>query len=161
MKLIDALKKVDFDEIEYQLGRFCPSLGVHGFKVAFDELCGLQPRDFPGFKIEVTNELDEELRPYVHVCGIDDSDEHVAISLTPWEMWLGAELTKKTLELTWPEIVAHCLYEMTFWGYDQETIRAEVAELDRRAREAEEHPELLIDHEDVMKMLEEEIKKQK
>lgn len=57
------------------------------------------------------------------------------------------------------EIVAHCLWEMTFFGFTQAEIAAERAELERRVAEVEamteeEKKEKLIPHERVLEELE-------
>ena len=64
---------------------------------------------------------------YADVSGIrPEDDQELAIEFEPWETWLGMEIEKPTHErLTSAEIVVHCLWEMTFQGFDQEKIRGE------------------------------------
>ena len=53
-----------------------------------------------------------------------DSKSPFAIEFTPWAEWLGMELDAFTLkEFSEFDIVAHCLYEMTFLGFTQEDIQ--------------------------------------
>lgn len=70
-------------------------------------------------KLEDSNELD------FHVCGIklsveneiDSYDIKFALKETPWEQWLGMEITLETIQnFSATNIVAHCLYEMT-WNH--------------------------------------------
>ena len=47
-----------------------------------------------------------------------------AIEFVKWEKWLGMELAPETLEnFNELEIIAHCLFEMTFFGYEEEEIQ--------------------------------------
>jgi hypothetical protein len=65
-----------------------------------------------------------------------DSETAFAIEMVPWEEWIGMELDPAALK-TYDDadIVAHCLWEMTFCGFDQNAIRQEKEELGRRAEE--------------------------
>lgn len=69
------------------------------------------------------------------------------------------ELDRATLEAySGPDIIAHCLWEMTFFGFDQETIKEQGEELKRRAKELdgmteEERKQKLIPWEEVRKEL--------
>ena len=47
-----------------------------------------------------------------------------AIEFVKWEKWLGMELAPETLEnFNELEIISHCLFEMTFFGYEEEEIQ--------------------------------------
>jgi hypothetical protein len=47
-----------------------------------------------------------------------------AIEFAKWENWLGMKLAPETIDnFNELEIIAHCLYEMTFCGYEQEEIQ--------------------------------------
>lgn len=53
-----------------------------------------------------------------------------AIEFVKWENWLGMTLAPETLEnFSELEIIAHCLYEMTFCGYEQEEIQEQFASI--------------------------------
>ena len=61
----------------------------------------------------------------------------LALELTRWELWLGMEVARSTLQrFSSSEIVAHCLYEMSFCGYDQEEIAHFTTEVRSRAEKA-------------------------
>ncbi len=50
--------------------------------------------------------------------------ESYAIEFVPWKEWLGMTINKDTLvEFNELEIISHCLYEMTFVGYNEEEIQ--------------------------------------
>ncbi|MBM3279460.1 MAG: hypothetical protein FJY95_15485 [Candidatus Handelsmanbacteria bacterium] len=53
-----------------------------------------------------------------------------ALQFVPWEDWLGMEIDPRTLEtVEETAIIAHCLKNMTFAGFDQEKIRRRWNEL--------------------------------
>jgi len=59
-----------------------------------------------------------------------------ALTLEPWEEWLGMEIDSDTLnEHAAAQIVANCLWEMTFHGFSQTQICEEREELQRRVAE--------------------------
>ena len=48
----------------------------------------------------------------------------IVVCLAHWAEWLGMEIDPDTLtRYTEPDIIAHCLWEMTFFGYTLEDIR--------------------------------------
>ncbi len=63
----------------------------------------------------------------------DDEDKlpnSYAIEFTPWNEWLGMQISKSTLrDFNELEIISHCLYEMTFMGYDEKEIQEELSSL--------------------------------
>lgn len=73
---------------------------------------------------------DEEEDTYVDVSGRknekepDDITDGYALEFVPWKRWLGMELAPESIKyFSDLEIIAHCLYEMTFIGYDEEEIQ--------------------------------------
>jgi hypothetical protein len=90
---------------------------------------------------------DNDFQPYWHVCGLNgtlqknsndadlfqeadkeflNSEVSYAIEMTPWNEWLGMEIDQETannVELTRADIVAHCMWEMTYCGYDEKNIK--------------------------------------
>lgn len=161
MKLKELVANTDWNEVKLSLLQSYPDAerSLAGFERVFDELLSLTPRR-TRMRIcleEVFREgIDEE--PYIEVFGKDgtlnknlpdfrhfsktaskefaNSETSFALDLVPWEEWLGMELDPSTLDAySGHDIVAHCLWEMTFFGFDQETIKEQRDELRRRARE--------------------------
>lgn len=59
-----------------------------------------------------------------------------ALEFTPWPQWLGMAIEPVTLDRYMPsQIVAHCLWEMTFIGLDEADILEAAQELQCRADE--------------------------
>jgi hypothetical protein len=62
------------------------------------------------------------------------SETEFSLEFEPWNEWLGMAIDADTLNAYPPsEIVAHCLHEMTFFGFDETEIAAQRAELTRLA----------------------------
>lgn len=70
-----------------------------------------------------------------NVYGIDHESEDeitnaVALEFTPWGEWMGMKISERVLKkFTELKIIAHCLYEMTFAGYDEEEIQDEFSKI--------------------------------
>ena len=102
---------------------------------------------------------------YVDVSGrklfaeINSISESYAIEFVIWEEWLGMELAPETLEkFSELEIIAHCLFEMTFCGYEQEEIQEQLNSINNIVDEykgltAEEKQEQTISLEELKKKL--------
>ena len=84
------------------------------------------------------------------------SEAEFALELEPWSHWLGMEIDLDTLaKHPASEIVAHCLWEMTCFGFDETAIDEQREELQRRVDEIdamteEEKKERLIPMEQVL-----------
>jgi hypothetical protein len=60
----------------------------------------------------------------------------LAIEFTTWNEWLGMEIEENTLH-HFPEleIISHCMYEMTFIGFDEEEIKEQMDSLKKTMEE--------------------------
>lgn len=59
-----------------------------------------------------------------------NSEITYAIEFTPWNEWLGMDIEPSTLEnLSYEEILGHCLWEMTFVSWDQNEIKEKIEDL--------------------------------
>ena len=57
----------------------------------------------------------------------DEYSNSLAIEYTPWQEWLGMPVDTNSLQnFTELEIIAYCLNEMTYAGFEQEEIQAEI-----------------------------------
>jgi hypothetical protein len=167
MKLKELVANTDWNQVKSRLLRNYPDSGqsMEAYQLVFDTLSSLAPQET---KIRVCIEMvfregiDEE--PYIEVFGKDgtlnknlpdfryfsktaskefaNSEASFALDLVPWEEWLGMELDPSTIDAySGHDIAAHCLWEMTFFGFDQETIKEQRDELRRRAREVDDMTE--------------------
>ena len=60
-----------------------------------------------------------------NVYGESPSEEFgLALEFMTWDKWLGFSISEETMDsYNELEIIAHCLYEMTFFGYEEEEIQ--------------------------------------
>jgi len=67
----------------------------------------------------------------------DGELEKFSLSLTPWSQWLGSSLSKDILNnYTKEEIISHCLYDMTFYGFSEADMKKAKKELDTRMKDS-------------------------
>ena len=58
-----------------------------------------------------------------------DFPTRIALEFWPWSDWLGMSIAEETMQnFTETQIICHCLYEMTFFGYTEATIQQRLAE---------------------------------
>ena len=146
MKFAEIIKRNSWLSIEQVLLHLYPKeeKNLQGYELVFNELKRLSPTD-TAISIVVSNEKDDfDNEEYVHICGYnnqiqDDTDNQnnsLGLEFTSWEDWLGMDLDKKSvMDFTELELISHCLYEMTFFGFDQEEIQKEMDELEKSVEE--------------------------
>jgi hypothetical protein len=81
---------------------------------------------------------DDPSENYVEVSGLDlnDTTYGLALDFTPWQKWLGMDLTDDTIKhFTELEIIAHCLWEMTFAGFDESQIQEKFSDIEKSMEE--------------------------
>jgi hypothetical protein len=171
MKFQEIIKDAAWLSVELALLKLYPDekKNISGYEEVFNKL-KIMPVNESNISILVSNEIDDfDNTEYVHVSGYytnpeDNTDEHtmsLAIEFTPWSEWLGMDISPKTLsEFNELEIIAHCLYEMTFVGYEEEDIKAELDKINDLVEEIknmteEEKKEKLTSWDDFKKELEE------
>ncbi len=98
-----------------------------------------------------------ELGEYVFdVFGIMGGDKnHYALEWSLWDEWLGFYVLDKSVQMYGKSaVVAHSLYEMTFFGYNASDVAKKISKgktiLDRSIKEIEEGKAKLIPHEEFM-----------
>ena len=134
MKFKDMIDTSDWPSIQRALERLYPDDldDLPGYQRVFETLQGLQPNDSAlRLVIEEMDDLERQA-PVASVVGADDHGSY-AIEFTPWGEWLGMSIDEQTRQkYTTPEIIAHSLWEMTFFGYSQEAIQGWIDERVRR-----------------------------
>ena len=59
---------------------------------------------------------------------------------TDWTKWLGMEIDPETVaRYSEPEIIGHCLWEMTFYGFSREKIQKFIDDMEESIRSGERH----------------------
>ncbi len=87
--------------------------------------------------IKLTPPVDPKDQPFWDVSCIKEGDlDRCGLDLSPWDAWLALRVPQPLLDkMTAAEIVAHCVWEMTFYGFTQEKIAAFRAELECSVKE--------------------------
>jgi hypothetical protein len=153
MRFAELIQTTHWKNIKRALLEVYPDLDTAGYKHVFAQLRSLEPvKNSMQIRltwIEPKHDSDER---YVDVNGIDgtrfkdleksttftvasqqlsdDREVTFGLDFKPWDEWLGMNLEPNSLEqFSHEEIIAHCLWEMTFYGFDQITIQTVLEEL--------------------------------
>jgi hypothetical protein len=145
MKLQHLIKSHNWLSIELTLLNLYPDQIeiISEYRNVFEKIQLLEPVENDMLIVITEYESDtlektEEQIYYVDVSGrklINDPtscSNSYAIEFESWEKWLGMELAPETLEnFNELEIVSHCLFEMTFCGYEEEEIQEQFQALNK------------------------------
>ncbi len=111
---------------------------IDEYEKVYEKLKTMEPEP-GGMEIVLTEYNEEDLGEsytYVDVSGrktIPEPDiitNSYALEFTEWKEWLGMELANETVKnFSQLEIIAHCLYEMTFVDYDEEEIQKQFRQI--------------------------------
>ena len=172
MKFSTLIKSHQWLSVEITLLNLYPDqkASIDAYRIVFERLQIMEPvrNDMLIVLKECACDIDEEddsASTYVDVSGRklipepDSLTDSYANEFDKWENWLGMELAPETIEnFNELEIIAHCLYEMTFCGYDQDEIQAQLASINSTAEEyqnlsEEEKEQQTISLEDFLKEL--------
>jgi hypothetical protein len=136
MKLYDLIKSNNWLSVEIILLQLYPDQKAMSdeYRNVFEKLKLLEPEesDMTIVLTEYDSDTDDEseIETYVDVSGRKtEKDKNVltdsyAIEFVEWKKWLGMNLaTETTNNFNELEIIAHCLYEMTFCGFNEEEIK--------------------------------------
>ena len=136
MKLYDIIKSNNWLSVELTLLQLYPDQEIMSdeYRKVYEKLKFLDPEvsDITIVLTECDCDTDDEneIKTYVDVSGRkkekdkDSVTDSYAIEFEEWKKWLGMDLaTETTNNFNELEIIAHCLYEMTFCGYTEEEIK--------------------------------------
>lgn len=157
MKFAELVYKYKWDEISLSLMHLYPNdqKNIAGFRMAFEQLQTLTPVK-TNMRIILKEVFDEfESSWYTSVSGrngtlkkeenleifkddkIGNQEVSYGIEFVDWQEWLGMDIDpESTSNYSEPDIIAHCLWEMTFYGYTQGAIKKTI---DTIHRERENH----------------------
>jgi len=125
------LKSVSFDEVWTELNKeYSMKDGTfEAYKRVFNQLKELTPEpSHDKFRLVVAR-VEDALEPgtfIFDVFGIKHGDnDRYALELLPWREWLSFEVVEKCIEAYGAAaVVAHSIYELTFFGYDVSAVEA-------------------------------------
>jgi len=154
MKFAELVYKCKWDEISPAFIRLYPNdqKNIAGFKAVFKRLQMLMPAE-TNMRIILKEVFDEfENERYTCVSGVDGTlkkeenpeifkDDKIGnqevsygIEFTDWEEWLGMDIDpESTSNYHETDIIAHCLWEMSFYGYTQEAIKKTIDMINRES----------------------------
>ncbi len=158
IKFHEIIKSNTWLSIELTFLRLYPDQKEHfeNYEMVYETLKFLQPLQMD---VDITLYQyydDDGQSSVVDVSGINlypepsDITNGLAIEFTAWDKWLGMGIDPLTLkEFSEPEIICHCLDEMTYAGFDQKEIQSGFAKLksivdDYKAMSSEEKEENTI-----------------
>ena len=108
-----------------------------GYEKALQELKSLKPKAdkmvIVLIRVRKSKKWDID-EPYVDVHGKSKGDEiGYGLSFTPWEKLLGMKIKSYFNQI---EVLAHCLWEFTWYGYSNKEVSEDFKKLSKRADEA-------------------------
>lgn len=128
--LYTLIREVKFEDVFERICYYFESQknSKDGYESAFNELIAKKRHKHNlsdlFIRVEVINEDGSD---YLNIDGIDiKNGKKYGIEFCPWEDWVTMFITKETLSsLSKEDIVAGCLYEMTFYGFTEEDVISE------------------------------------
>ena len=115
---------------------------ISGYKEVFEELLFMHPDDSEISIIVAHQKDDFDGVEYVDVSGKyanpknEEEEFSQAIEFTAWSKWLGMDISQESLlHFSELEIISHCLYEMTFVGFEEDEIQEELNSIEKSAEE--------------------------
>ncbi|MBM3241227.1 hypothetical protein FJZ31_33505 [Candidatus Poribacteria bacterium] len=161
MKFKELLYKYNWDDIHSTLLQLYPDQGrnIEGYRQVFETLQTIAPvrevsATSPTMRVCIESVFDEdEGEYYASVSGKDGTlmkeqkdippeflkDDDIGnqevsygIEFTDWAEWLGMEIDPETLSnYSEVDILGHCLWEMTFYGYTREDVKRAMDEIEQ------------------------------
>lgn len=143
LRFAELLEQVDFNNVWNVFSKLYPELadGYKTYRVVFDKLRRMVPHkhNLNDIFISITKETESDGTVWHDVHGVNlGKPIRYSIEFEPWNNWISYFFTQETLDsLTANEIVAHCLWEMTFYGYDEQTVHNSLVDLENSIDEYE------------------------
>lgn len=133
VQFADLLKQVNFETVFATLVSYFPSQAESkiGYKQVFDTILEMKPEQMTNLNdLFISVKLyNEDGHDYLDVDGVhvnSTDKKFYGIEFCPWKDWISMHITQETLDtLSKEDIVAGCLYEMTFFGFTDESVQEE------------------------------------
>lgn len=146
MKFAEIIKRNLWPGIELVFLQLYPKekKNISGYEMVFSDLKLLSPTNSDITLVVDWAKDDFDQEDYVDVSGYenhdqdyqDDENHSLALEFTSWDQWLGMNIDEKSIkDFSESELISHCLFEMTFYGFNQEEIQKEADELEKIANE--------------------------
>jgi hypothetical protein len=140
MKFSEIIKSNSWLSVELIFLQLYPNEkdNIIGYEKVFNSIKILSPQK-SDITILLSHVLDDfDKLEYIDVSGykknaitsINNFTDSLALDFTPWEQWLGMDIDDDSLNnFSELEIICHCLYEMTFFSFDQKEIKNELTRI--------------------------------
>lgn len=128
LNLLELLQETTWEEVEKSLSQYCDEDALI-FKSLYNNLKN-RKEERNDEEISVMIDFIEEENVY-DVFGTKPNDKNkYSLSLSSWDEWLQYNISNSLLEKLNPnEIISHCLWEMTFYGLEEEKVLLKKEEL--------------------------------
>ncbi len=136
----DLLAKFDDKAIIKQVIKLYPDQkkNMEGYVRALDEIRNTQPKATDvSIVVSVVKAKDDPFyekgdKDWVDICGVKGEEDRYAIGMTSWREWLSMPISEVSLKsFSELDILAHCLWEMTWYGYSNRRIQRRMGDLRR------------------------------
>jgi hypothetical protein len=134
VRFSEMIRNIDFDKAFAHLINWWPDQEPARGKYleVFNKLCKMKPNwhKLGDLMIAVDKEYWDG-KIYPNVSGrYPNIDQNFGIEFIPWIEWVSMYFTEETLaSFTCEEIIGACLWEMTFNGFDENTIRGTLTKM--------------------------------
>jgi hypothetical protein len=148
MKFKDLISSANWLSVELTLLRLYPEQEnmLEEYRTVFEKLQAMESVDNEMTIVLTTYDPDpdgdSDDETYVDVSGRENKPDRdgltdsYAIEFVEWNKWLGMDLAPETsINFSDLEIVAHCLYEMTFVSFEEEEIQEQLKSLEKTVEE--------------------------
>lgn len=139
MRLKELIEKYNWKDVKDVLLSQYPDQhkSIEEYEVVFEKLKHITPKK-NNLEIVLQTIKEENWESYVHVNATDEFSESWSLMGTSWSKWLFMPISKESMEnFTEIEILAHCLWEMTYCGFEEESIQEFNDKLDDEMDELE------------------------
>ena len=144
MKLGEIVNTNNWLSVELTLLKLYPDQqdNIQTYRRVYSLLREMEPEKSE-IEIIIDQEINEETQEPVigDVYGVDNESKNkitkvVALEFTSRKKWLGMSISEHTQkEFAELEIISHCLYEMTYMGYNEEEIQKEFSKIKKMVAE--------------------------
>jgi len=126
MTFKELLSQSDWKEVWITLSGLFPEYVelMDSYRTAYDELKRLKPDD-GNIRLFIGRYDPHGVIPFYVLGFEDDCPKGVSLKFSLWEKWLGASVDESILsQYQQAEVVAICLYDMTWSGFSSEEVQA-------------------------------------
>ena len=159
----DLIQACSFGNVKKSLLTLYPDQkrNITGYQYVFETLRHMRYRKNKEEMAIRIEKVGQGKNQYSDVSGIRAEGDHqsYALEFASWAKWLGYEVEQATLKkMPKEEIVAHCLWEITFFGFTQNKIRRRLAALKKQVKDVEEDRVKTVPYEEVIARIKDKVK---